>query len=176
VTVMGAAVAARSSERRPARARALGAYSVSTPVLEWARHSRGGRVLGVSTWAAYLGFGRAVVALTARGVALMPNGVGVTAAPGTAFAGVVCAGDRAVLGPGSLVAGDLHVRWGDPVPEWDPSVRRGPWSRALVRARGVAILDSMGVDGRTAGPDGANPTAVCLDGMPNCATAVPLGV
>ena len=115
---------------------------VAVPVLErLSAGARTGVVRGATPDAAYLDFAGFVVALTAPGVALMPNGVAV---PRTAVSdGPVRAA------PGMIeVAGD-RVTW-DPAdpPRWEPALRRAsPDERGALGARGTAMLDALGVAG-----------------------------
>jgi hypothetical protein len=112
---------------------------VAMPVLErLAAESAQGLVRGATARAAYLDLDGFVVALTAPGVPLMPNGVAV---PRTAVR------DGPVLArAGAIAVGGEAVTWdtADP-PAWDP---RLPPARAAdaaaLRSRGAAILDALG--------------------------------
>jgi hypothetical protein len=53
---------------------------------------------------------------------------------------VVTRGQRAVLDRHGLVAGNLHVHWGDGVGVWEPSVSARRWSRRAVIERAIGIL------------------------------------
>jgi hypothetical protein len=112
---------------------------VATPVIE--RLSAGeatGVVRGATERAAYLDLGGFVVALTAPGVPLMPNGIAVAR---TAL------GDGAVrAGPGRIALAGDAVTWdaGAP-PAWEPGLARfGPADAAALRARGAAIAATLG--------------------------------
>ena len=115
------------------------AHAVALPVLE--RLERGGqaaRVLGAHATAAYLELDRWVVAVTARGAPLMPNGVALTGVPER----WPTAGARVALEPGGLRARGWRVVWdpGDP-PVWNPRVPSLEGvAPAALRARGLAIL------------------------------------
>lgn len=136
------------------------AHCVAAPVLE--RVGARGRVAGVVRTAAYLDFDGFVVAVTARGVPLMPNGVGVTdraeepalgvAAPAAATSGAAtqaaatlewpAVGTAVRLTPGGLQGDGWRVAWaaGEP-PLWNPTApRANGHARAAIRARGEAIL------------------------------------
>src|SRR3954468_15143602 len=110
---------------------------VATPVLERLRAGPvDGVVRGATARAAYLDLGGFVVALTAPGIPLMPDGVAVDA---TAVAdGPVRAGpDGIVLGPATLRLDG--GRAGDPVLPPTP-----PEAAADLRERGAAILAALG--------------------------------
>ena len=124
---------------------------VATPVLERLRAAAGaGVVRGATERAAYLDLGGFVVALTAPGVPLMPNGIAV---PRTDVAdGAVWAGpDGIVLSGGAVVSWDGASRW-------DPALRRAaPEDAPVLRARAAAVLDALGVAGAEAGAADAAP-------------------
>ena len=124
---------------------------VATPVLERLRAAAGaGVVRGATERAAYLDLGGFVVALTAPGVPLMPNGIAV---PRTDVAdGAVRAGpDGIVLSGGAVVSWDGAARW-------DPALRRAaPEDAPVLRARAAAVLDALGVAGAEAGAADAAP-------------------
>ena len=124
---------------------------VATPVLERLRAAAGaGVVRGATERAAYLDLGGFVVALTAPGVPLMPNGIAV---PRTDVAdGAVRAGpDGIVLSGGAVVSWDGAARW-------DPALRRAaPEDAPVLRARAAAVLDALGVVGAEAGAADAAP-------------------
>jgi hypothetical protein len=118
------------------------AATVATPVLERFRAGEAaGVVRGATPRAAYVDFDGFVVALTAPGVPLMPNGVAV------ARSHVRDGSARAAPGridlPGEAVTWDA----GDP-PAWEPALRRPSAGdvRAL-RERGAAIVTALGVGG-----------------------------
>jgi len=122
---------------------------VATPVLERLRAGAGaGVVRGATARAAYLDLGGFVVALTAPGVPLMPNGIAV---PRTDVAdGAVRAGpERIVLAGGAVVSWDGAARW-------DPTLRRAaPEDAPALRARAAAVLDALGLpDARAFGAGG----------------------
>ena len=124
---------------------------VATPVLERLRAAAGaGVVRGATERAAYLDLGGFVVALTAPGVPLMPNGIAV---PRTDVAdGAVWAGpDGIVLSGGAVVSWDGAARW-------DPALRRAaPEDAPVLRARAAAVLGALGVVGAEAGAADAAP-------------------
>jgi hypothetical protein len=118
---------------------------VATPVLErLAAAAPDGVVRGATARAAYLDLDGFVVALTAPGVPLMPNGVAV---PRTAVR------DGPVrVRPGSIEIGGEAVTWdaADP-PAWDPRLPSfGGGDVAALRERGAAIVAALGADPRAA--------------------------
>jgi hypothetical protein len=116
------------------------ARAVATPLLERSRSV--GVSLGGTRSAAYFDFDGFVVAMTAAGVPLMPNGIGVDAASVAAAA----PGARATLGPGRLDAGTSSVRWpARRAPAWDPTATPG---RDPGRLEDIAraALEACGVD------------------------------
>jgi hypothetical protein len=118
---------------------------VATPVLERQRRGAGaGVVRGATARAAYLDLGGFVVALTAPGVPLMPNGIAV---PRTDVAdGAVRAGPEAIVLPGGEA-----VSW-DGAARWDPTLRRAaPEDASALRARAAAVLDALGLVDAQAG-------------------------
>ena len=128
------------------------AHAIATPVLALAEEHVEGRMLGMAAAAAYADLGGFVVAITARGVPLMPNGLalkqplpqGRSPRPGT----------RVRLSPGRLDGPGLRVVWdsSDP-PGWDAAVPRPPADAAsLLFARGAAILADCGIEPRAPGP------------------------
>src|SRR3954465_10058556 len=124
------------------------AASVATPILErFGAGARDGVVRGATDRAAYLDFDGFVVALTAPGVPLMPNGVAV--ARSAVRDGAARAGPRRNDLPGAPGAGrGRSGRPGDAVtwdaadpPAWDPAPARVPaeaGSAAALRDRGAA--------------------------------------
>jgi Protein of unknown function (DUF2877) len=102
----------------------LPARLVATPVLERLPPSGvRGTVLGVSATAAWVDLGGFVVAVTAREVPLLPNGVAL-AAGGGALRRAGRPGGAARCAPGRVeLGGGLTVTW-DPAdpPAWDPTV------------------------------------------------------
>ncbi len=120
---------------------------VATPVLELlGTELRAGVVRGVGRSAAYVDVDGFVVALTARGVALMPNGIALAEQPEAAdWPGV---GVPVQLGPGGLAAGAGSVTWAADGPVgWDPAVRAfGSTEPGAIRARGAAILAARGIE------------------------------
>jgi len=120
---------------------------VATPVLERLRAgAAAGVVRGATARAAYLDLGGFVVALTAPGIPLMPNGIAV---PSTAVH------EGAVRGePGRIeVAGDA-VTWDpDAPPAWEPRLPgAGAGDADALRARGAAIRAALADAGSA--PDG----------------------
>jgi hypothetical protein len=113
---------------------------VATPVLERLAGAAGaeGIVRGATERAAYLDLDGFVVALTAPGVPLMPNGVAV---PRTAV------GDGTVRArAGAIAAGGETVTWDvtDP-PAWDPALPQPPaGAAATLRERGAAVAAALG--------------------------------
>ena len=109
------------------------AATVATPVLE--RLGAGaarGVVRGATARAAYLDFDGFVVALTAPGVPLMPNGIAVAR---------TTVGDGPVhAAPGRIALAGDEVTWSEEV-AWEP--RLPPLAGAL-RERGAAILAAVG--------------------------------
>src|SRR3954470_6398525 len=117
------------------------AASVATPVLErfGVGHAEG-VVRGATGRAAYLDFDGFVVALTAPGVPLMPNGVAV--ARSAVRDGAAGAGPGRIDLPGDAVTWDAT----DP-PAWEPALPRVPaeaGSAAALRERGAAIVAALG--------------------------------
>src|SRR4051812_41495453 len=112
---------------------------VATPVLErLAAGAVAGVVRGATDRAAYLDLDGFVVALTAPGVPLMPNGIAVAR---TAL------GDGAVrAAPGGIaVAGDAGTWDAEAPPGWEPGLPRfGPGDAGALRARGAAIAAALG--------------------------------
>jgi hypothetical protein len=117
------------------------AHRVAAPVLEHV--GARGVVAGAVRTAAYLDFDGFIVAVTARGVPLMPNGIAVTDRPqGTAGGAWPATGTAVQLTPGGLRGAGWRVAWpaGEP-PAWDPfAPHANGHSRERIRARGEAIL------------------------------------
>src|SRR4051812_39443506 len=124
------------------------AASVATPVLErFGAGNAEGVVRGATGRAAYLDFDGFVVALTAPGVPLMPNGVAV--ARSAVRDGAAHAGPGRIDLPGDAVTWDAA----DP-PAWEPALARVPaeaGNAAALRERGAAIVAALG------GPDARAP-------------------
>src|SRR5919202_3730717 len=111
---------------------------VATPVLErLAAGALDGIVRGATERAAYLDLGGFVVALTAPGVPLMPNGIAVAR---TAMGdGAVRARDgRIVLAGGEVVALEEAAAWEPALP------RFAPGDAEALRARAAAIGAALG--------------------------------
>jgi hypothetical protein len=143
----------------------LPAHLVATPVLERLPLSgAGGTVLGASATAAWVDLGGFVVAVTTRGVPLLPNAVALAADAG-ALGGVARPGGAARCAPGRVELGGLTVTW-DPAdpPAWDPTVPVAPGAgrpgshlpglradpfggAAAMGRRGEAVLAALGVRG-----------------------------
>jgi hypothetical protein len=148
----------------------LPAYRVATPVLERLTGGLTGALLGVGATAAWVDLGGFVVAVTAREVPLLPNGVAL-AAGGGALGPLGLPGAAVRVAPGRVEVGGLAVTW-DPAdpPAWDPTVPRvagvpgrpgrrpssgndsraggtpaGPFGGAAVGRRGEAVLAALGV-------------------------------
>jgi hypothetical protein len=128
------------------------AATVATPVLE--RFGAGeaeGVVRGATDRAAYLDFDGFVVALTAPGVPLMPNGV--------AVARSAMRDGQARGAPGRIALAGEAVTWdaSDP-PAWEPALARvapgatATATAAALRERGAAIRAAL--DGASADPAG----------------------
>jgi hypothetical protein len=123
------------------------AFLVATPVLDRvATQADRGIVRGVVRSAAYVEVGTFIVALTARGVPFMPNGVALTERP--ASDGWPVAGTPVRLMPGRIEAGARSVTWpADRPPTWDPTLRVAPGTGiAAIRQRAAAILRARGID------------------------------
>src|SRR3954454_17293479 len=117
------------------------AASVATPILErFGAGAADGVVRGATDRAAYLDFDGFVVALTAPGVPLMPNGVAVCRS--AVRDGTARAGPGRIDLPGDAVTWDAR----DP-PAWEPALPRVPptaGSDAALRERGAAIGAARG--------------------------------
>jgi hypothetical protein len=122
------------------------AHLVAVPVLDRvARPEARGVVRGVVRTAAYIELGQFVVALTARGVPLMPNGVAVTERP--APEGWPAVGAPVRLLPGRLEAGARSVAWpADHPPVWDPTVPPASVDAGALRRRADAILRARRIE------------------------------
>src|SRR5690348_2412375 len=112
---------------------------VATPVVErLAARVADGVVRGATERAAYLDLGGFVVALTAPGVPLMPNGVAVAR---------TAVGDGAVrLAPGRIAFAREAITWDAAAPPaWEPALPVvGSPAAAALRARGTAIAAALG--------------------------------
>jgi hypothetical protein len=129
----------------------LPAHLVATPVLERLPPAGvRGTVLGASVTAAWVDLGGFVVAVTAREVPLLPNGVALAAGGGALGRDGLVPGAAARCAPGRAELGGLTVTW-DPAapPSWDPTVPvagvPGPAAVAAVGRRGEAVLAALGV-------------------------------
>jgi hypothetical protein len=107
-----------------------------------------GLVLGWGPRAGYVRVDRFVLAMTPRGVPLMPDGVSV----GTGALPPI-SGSRAWVDPGRVVMPGVSLVW-DPAapPVWDPCVRPQEASPDDVRARGRAIRAAAGDAGLVVDP------------------------
>src|SRR3954452_21351753 len=105
------------------------AERVATPVLErLAASAADGVARGGGSGAMYLELDGFVLALTARGVPLMPNGIAIARVDGVAAGAAVRAAPGVVEAGGARVVGDA----GDP-PVWEPALRpAGPEARAAL--------------------------------------------
>jgi hypothetical protein len=122
---------------------------VATPVLErLAPGALDGVVRGATERAAYLDFGGFVVALTAPGVPLMPNGIAVER---------TAVGDGPVrVGPGRIVLAGGEVVALDGAPAWEPALPRFVADDAgALRARAAAIAAALGDRAPAESLDGA---------------------
>jgi hypothetical protein len=125
------------------------AEAIATPVLELAAGGgRHGTVAGVTEAAAYLELEGSVLALTARRVPLMPNGIAVDVRPGREAwprPGAAVALERGRIRSG----GRALVAWSpDQPPAWEarvPPLRADQHAEGL--ARGRALLEALGVHG-----------------------------
>src|SRR4051812_3630766 len=122
---------------------------VATPVLErLAAGAADGVVRGATERAAYLDLTGFVVALTAPGVPLMPNGVAVAR---------TAVGDGTVhAAPGRIAVAGGEIAW-DPAapPAWEPRLPRfAPADAGALRERGAAIAAALGPWGLDAGERG----------------------
>ena len=147
------------------------AHVVARPVLERLAGGPGpATVLGAGRTAAYLRLDDWVVAVTVRGVPLMPNGVAlVAAAPGRPPAGTrVEAGASGLRGPG-----EWSATWeATAPPAWDPSVPRLTGADpAALGARGAAI-HSAGVEVGRAAPEAVHALLAAVAGDDPGAAAV----
>jgi hypothetical protein len=119
---------------------------VAAPVLDRidGREARG-VVRGVVRTAAYIELRAFVLAVTARGVPLMPNGIAVTERPTPDAWPAV--GTPVRLAPGRLDAGERSVTWpADRPPVWDPTVRAASVDGDALRRRASAILRARGIE------------------------------
>lgn len=125
------------------------AEAIATPVLELAAAGRRhGTVAGVTEGAAYLALEGFVLALTSRGVPLMPNGIAVDVRPGRHAwprPGVAVALERGRTRSG----GRTLVGWStEEPPAWEARVPPlGADQRAAGVVRGRALLEALGVRG-----------------------------
>jgi hypothetical protein len=110
------------------------------------RHIEGrlrGFVIGVGADASYVQTQGLVIALTAGGVPLMPNGV---ALPEGARPAGLRHGEAVQIRPGSIEAGPFIVTWPTVHPPlWDPRIGPSGWSSSALRALGEAIAAALGV-------------------------------
>jgi hypothetical protein len=120
------------------------AVAVAAPVLEYlaAPTASSWKVVGTAASVAYFARDGFVVAVTAPGVPLMPNGIAVDRVP----AHWPSVGSRVRGGRGFLELGDQQVRWSaDDPPVWDPSPSGAPCDRAALQTRARGILRSCGI-------------------------------
>jgi hypothetical protein len=113
------------------------ATSVATPVLEWG--ARAGSVTTVTRGSVLVDLDGSIVAITTGGAPILPNAVGIPRIDVP-----VEPGSTARLHADGLDAGSLRIRWGSPVPAWEPRVAVGSWRADRVRLRGRAILARLG--------------------------------
>lgn len=124
----------------------MAAVAVAAPVLEHSGgHALRGVVRGVGRTAAYVEADGFVVAVTGRGVPLMPNGIAVAEQPSRVA--WPPPGTAVVLGSGLPSARDRVVVWPeDAPPVWDPTFRMvAPVSPARIAGRCAAILRARGI-------------------------------
>lgn len=129
---------------------------VAVPVqrlVERARPSAIGTVLGRGSSAAFVLIEGLTVAITMPGVPLMPNAVAL--APGLPAIDLLHPGMPVRVRPGRLDAGTLSVAW-DPAapPLWDPSIRRQDRPAEAVCSFGGGILRRLSL------PTAGNPAAL----------------
>ncbi|MBV9195286.1 MAG: DUF2877 domain-containing protein [Solirubrobacterales bacterium] len=144
------------------------AFLVATPVLERVTATPGhGIVRGVVRSAAYVEVETFIIAVTARGVPFMPNGVALTERP--SLGGWPASGTPVRLQRGGIEAGERSIIWpADRPPAWDPTLR--PASDAGVDAlhrRAIEILQARGIDAR--GDPATLPRALELSGLETAA-------
>lgn len=142
---------------------------VATPVLEVAaaQDGRRGTVLGLTEGATYLELGGFVVALSARGIPLLPNAVTVGAPPRRGRWGRP--GAEVVLRLGRIEArGAPAVTWeAARPPAWEPRLAPLAAHRApAASARGAAVLGALGID-----PEYAPDRLACAVPSPDLASA-----
>jgi hypothetical protein len=113
---------------------------VATPVLERLAAGTARGDAHVTSGAVYVDLPGFVVALTARGVPLMPNGIVVAELP---------AGGPAEAAPGRVSVGGAAVIWDAAhPPSWEPAPAPAePGERAALQRRGHAILAALRIDG-----------------------------
>jgi hypothetical protein len=110
-----------------------------------AAHGARGVVRGVLRTAAYLELDGFVMALTAGGVPLTPNGVAVTDSADSVVWPAI--GVPVRLAPGRLHVGECFVTWStERPPAWDPTVRAPSADAAQLRRRAQAILRARGIE------------------------------
>jgi hypothetical protein len=109
------------------------AHVVGLPVSRYLADERAGTVWGLNRSAVYVDLGGFVAALTAPGVPLMPNGVGLARRPSTL--GLLHRGQPVRAGAGVVRIRGLRVSW-DPASAsiWDPGIR--PWPAVALASHG----------------------------------------
>lgn len=120
--------------------------SVAAPVMDLARRPRTGTCIGSVSGAAYLAFHGTVVALTARGVPRMPNGMSLDGpVPRIERGARVQLVERSLRTEGTVVA-----RYGA-AEVWEPTLV--PWGkRAQIPRQGAALLGAAGIEGASGEP------------------------
>jgi uncharacterized protein DUF2877 len=139
---------------------------VATPVLErLAAGEARGVVRGATDRAAYLDLDGFVVALTAPGVPLMPNGIAV-ARTAVADGSILAVLGRIAVGTTSVVVWDA-----DDPPVWEPALAEvTPADAEALRERADAIAGALGDDADA--PDGLVATDRGEEGLGHLARAV----
>lgn len=136
------------------------AHSVARPLLPAITEGRDGVVLGGGGGALYAKFEDVVVAVTARGIGRMPNGISVGIAPDALAR--VRAGAIARVRPGGLAVGPIEVLWDpDTPPSWSPRLVNvpaddGPTIRQRLlhpSVRGVLVQELRTLGGAVASRD-----------------------
>jgi len=121
-----------------------GVRVIAAPVLEFLRHGpRYGTLLGTAGGALYLDMSGFVLALTAPGTPLMPNGIALTGPLTGPQPGAVV-----LARPGRIRVATHTISWnGDAPPSWEPRPALAqPVSRHAIAMRALNILLALGVE------------------------------